>query len=199
MRKQQLKTWRKQRLLLRYALSTRECPLDFLSFSILILMMKVYHLKESLFSITASLIAHLLVVQIEMAGDINLARWKMEDLLRIVTPRFSIIMDTNNMQSHLRMRLTPQDGTIFQDRLTKREDSMVQRGIATMMEAYTLGNTRMVGRQKERSMSCKRIKLTHSSKSNMIMEKRLREKRSAEDIKWFEVTTKIHSCTRRNN
>ena len=89
MRKQQLKTWRKQRLLLRYALSTRECPLDFLSFSILILMIKNYHLKELLFSITASLIAHLLVVQIEMAGDINLARWKMEDLLRIVTTRIS--------------------------------------------------------------------------------------------------------------
>jgi hypothetical protein len=69
-----------------------------------------------------------------------------------------------------------------------------------MMEAYTLGNGRVVKRQKERGMSCKKIKLTHSSKSNMmIMENRLRENKSAEDIRWFEVTTKIHSCTRRNN
>ena len=65
-----------------------------------------------------------------------------------------------------------------------------------MMEAYTLGNTRMVGRLKERGMSCKKIKLTHSSKSNMIKDKkRLREKKSAEDIRWFEVTVKIFSCT----
>jgi hypothetical protein len=33
----------------------------------------------------------------KMAMDINLARWKMEDLLRIVIARISIIMDTNNM------------------------------------------------------------------------------------------------------
>jgi hypothetical protein len=33
----------------------------------------------------------------EMAMDINLAIWKMEDLLRIVTARISIIMDANNM------------------------------------------------------------------------------------------------------
>jgi hypothetical protein len=69
-----------------------------------------------------------------------------------------------------------------------------------MMEPYTLGNTRMIKGQKERGMSCKKIKLTHSSKSNMIMDiKRFREMRSAEDIRWFEVITKIHSCTRRNN
>ena len=85
---------------------------------------------------------------------------------------------------------------MYQDRLIKREETMAQGDIATMMEAYTLGNTRMVGRQKERSMSCKKIKLTHSSKSNMIKDKkRLREKKSAEDIRWFEGTVKIFSCT----
>ena len=64
-----------------------------------------------------------------------------------------------------------------------------------MMEAYTLGNTRMVKGQKERGTSCKKIKLTHSSKSNMIKDKkRLREKKSAVDIRWFEVTVKYSAA-----
>ena len=44
-------------------------------------------------------------------------------------------------------------------------------------------------------MSCKKIKLTHSSKSNMIKDKkRLREKKSAVDIRWFEVTVKYSAA-----
>ena len=65
-----------------------------------------------------------------------------------------------------------QDGNVIQDRLTKREDGMVQEGITTM-DKYTSGNGRMVkSTQKEGGMSCKRTGLTHSSKSNMIKMKK---------------------------
>ncbi len=59
----------------------------------------------------------------------------------------------------------------------------------TMMEVYTLVITRIIAKQKEDGMSCKRMELTHSSKSNMMkMKKRLRENNSAKDTTWFEVT-----------
>ena len=57
------------------------------------------------------------------------------------------------------------------------------------MDLYTSDNSRIVSSQKEGGMSCKRTGLTHSSKSNMMKrENKLRENKSAKDIRLFEVT-----------
>ncbi len=58
-----------------------------------------------------------------------------------------------------------------------------------MIDLYTSGNSRMVITQKEGGMSCKRTGLTHSSKSNIMKTTyKLRENKSAKDIRLFEVT-----------
>jgi hypothetical protein len=74
------------------------------------------------------------------------------------------------------------DGNIIPGRLTKKEDVMVKQSISTIMEVFTLDNTRMVTKQKGKSMSCKKIKLTHFTKSNMRMDMKLKKEKSAEDI-----------------
>ena len=65
---------------------------------------------------------------------------------------------------------------------------MVKERFTSIVEIYSLANSKMVSSLKERSMSCKRIKPTHSSKSNMMITvKRLRKKKLAEDINLYEI------------
>lgn len=81
------------------------------------------------------------------------------------------------------------DSNNIQARSTKRKDSMVWESITTM-ELYTLGNSRMGISHKDGGMNCKRIKLTHSSKLNMMMMKRrLKKTKSPKDKRWFEITS----------
>jgi hypothetical protein len=58
-----------------------------------------------------------------------------------------------------------QDGNTIQDRHTKEGDGMDKGSGGSMMEVYTLGDSRMAKRLKRRSTSCKQMALTHSSKT----------------------------------
>ena len=94
------------------------------------------------------------------------------------------------MLSHWIARLMSLDSNNIQARSTKRKDSMVWESITTM-ELYTLGNSRMGISHKDGGMNCKRIKLTHSSKLNMMMmKKRLKKTKSQKDKRWFELSSK---------
>ena len=60
------------------------------------------------------------------------------------------------------------------------------------MDLFTLENSRIIITQKEEGISCNRMGLMHSSKSNMMkMKKRLIENKSAKDTRWFEVTKHV--------
>ena len=56
----------------------------------------------------------------------------------------------------------------------------MDKGRSGGLDGYTLGDTRMTTRLKGRSMSCRRIALTHSSMSSIKMDgKRSRRRKSA--------------------
>lgn len=76
------------------ALSTKESPMDSLSFHALILYSQIS--KASVSLMRANLLEPLLRVSI-LGGEYHSARWRMEDPLITVTSLRSLLMDVKNM------------------------------------------------------------------------------------------------------